>query len=586
MKSFFKIVFASMLGMVLLWVLLLILFISIGASSVSKVPSVKPCSVLEIDLNGVLVKERVSTADISVYYRAVQKEYCIGLNEWGKVLEKAAEDPNIIGISLKPGSVSAEPATLNAMRRSLLKFKKSGKFLYAFGHTFSQSGYYLASVADSIFMNPQGEIDFRGMAAQVFFYKDLLDRLSVDVQVVRHGSYKSAVEPFVASGMSEANRKQISAYLSSLWSTFCGHISHSRGVDTKKLNLVADNLMLYGNSQSAVSLHFVDALAYPDEYQDVLESRSRNVDSTLDKCRSISYSKYSKSIASNTAPYKVAIVYAVGSIVDGEGGPDEIGRNIAEELKKLRENKSVKAVVLRVNSGGGSALMSDRIWREVTLLKACKPVVVSMGDYAASGGYYISCAADCIVAEPMALTGSIGVFGMLPNLEKTLSKKLGIKVETVKTNTYSDLMGNGLRPLSTYESNVLQQGVERVYDTFVKRVADGRHLSVERVDEIAQGRVWTGRDALGIGLVDTLGGLDLAVRIAAGRAKLSNYAILETPAPQNFLDVFTTTLMQSRMSRQQASLEGTPLYPYYEAAEAMAKCKGIQTRLPYWVSMQ
>ena len=471
------------------------------------------------------------------------------------------------------------------MRNALLRFRESGKFVYAYGIGLNQGEYYLATAADSIFLHPQGSLLFKGMAAQVLYFKDFLDKVGVEMQVVRHGSFKSAVEPFVANRMSVDNRLQISEYLQSIWGSLCGDISRARGIDVKVLNAVADNLMLYDNPQAALSTRFVDGLAYEDAYRTLLKQRTERLDTN--KVHEISFADYRKKAATEkSAPYKVAVVYAVGNIVDGKASSDEIGEEFLETLRKVRRNKSVKAVVLRVNSGGGSAMMSERIWREICLLKKDRPVVVSMGDVAASGGYYIACAADCIVAEPTTLTGSIGVFGMIPNMEKTLSQKLGVHAETVGTNQSSDWI-SGLRPMTDFECEVLQQSVDRVYDTFVCRVADGRHLGVKYVDKIAQGRVWTGKAAVSRGLVDTLGGLDVAVRIAAAQAQLAKYSVMERPVMESFFERLMSSFDTGvRMKAGLSQAVPGIVEPYYAMEKAIRESRSVQARLPYILCIQ
>ena len=585
MKGFFKIMLATMAGMLLLGVLMFVLLLVVGFASMSGSAPVKPNSVLVLDVRNAEVQERVSGDNPYQMFAADRGVSYIGLNDWDAVLKNAADDQNIKGVSLELGQISASPATLEAMRDALLRFKKSGKFVYAYGISMSQGDYYLATAADSIFLHPVGTMMFNGLSAQVMFYKELLDKLDVDVQIVRHGAYKSAVEPFISRKMSEANREQVTEYLQSVWGVFCKDIATARKIDEKSVRVVADNLMLFDNPHAALSTRFVDGLAYDDVYRRILKTRAYARDTA--KVCEVAYSDYLQNLHSSvSAPYKVAVVYATGTVVDGEGGTDEIGSDMLETLRKLREEKSVKAVVLRINSGGGSGLMSEQIWREVTLLKRDRPVIVSMGDYAASGGYYIACAADRIVAEPTTITGSIGVFWMVPSLGRTLSRKLGVDVETVNTNSSSDWL-NGLRTMTESEYDIVQQSVDRFYDTFVRRVADGRRLGVRYVDGIAQGRVWTGEQALGKGLVDTLGGLDLAIRIAAEQAKLSKYAILERPVMENFFSRMLTAMSGARAVRN-SSRNALPaaFAPYLELERTLRGRSGVQAMLPYQITIR
>lgn len=585
MNGFFKMMLATVAGVLLSGVLLLVVMLVIGLSSMSDGPQVKPCSVLVLDVREVDMEERASADNPYAWLRNGKMPRSIGLNDWCNVLKAAAEDPNINGVSLELGSLQTSPATLEAMRKALLKFRESGKFVYAYGIGLTQGEYYLATAADSIYLHPQGSLLFKGLTSQVLYFKDMMDKWGVDMQVVRHGTFKSAVEPFISNRMSVDNRLQISEYLQSIWGTMCRDISRSRGIDRKILNAVADNLMLYDNPQAALSTRFVDGLVYEDTYRTLLKLRTERLDTN--KVHEVTFADYRKKAAlEKTAPYKVAVVYAVGNIVDGEASSDGIGEEFLETLRKVRRDKSVKAVVLRVNSGGGSALMSERIWREICLLKKDRPVVVSMGDVAASGGYYIACAADCIVAEATTITGSIGVFGMFANVGKTLSQKLGVCAESVNTNQSSDWISS-LRPMTMSEYEVMQQSVDRVYDTFVRRVADGRHLGVQYVDRIAQGRVWTGKDAVSRGLVDTLGGLDVAVSIAASQAKLAKYSIMERPVMESMFERIMSSL--SKEVRMKSALsQSVPeiLQPYYAMEKGLRESRGIQARLPYIISIQ
>lgn len=584
MKSFLKIMLATMVGMLLMGVLTFLFFIIIGALSMSGSVAVKPNSVLIADLRQVMVEERISSDDPQFMRMVGQEGGTIGLNDWNEVLKKASEDPHIKGISLELGGLGAAPATLESMRNALLRFRESGKFVYAYGIGMSQGEYYLATAADSVFMHPMGSLMFNGLSAQLLFYKELLDRLDVDVQVVRHGTFKSAVEPFTSRKMSGANREQVTEYLQSVWSVYCKGIATARKIDEKSVRVVADNLMLYDNPHAALSTRFVDGLAYEDSYRSLLKKRVKPRDTA--SVGEVAYSDYLRNISANSsAPYKVAVVYATGTVVDGEGGKDEIGSDMLETLRKLREDKAVKAVVLRINSGGGSGVMSERIWREVSLLKRDRPVVVSMGDYAASGGYYMACAADCIVAEPTTITGSIGVFWMVPSLGRTLSRKLGVDVETVNTNSSSDWMG-GLRTMTEFEYDIVQQSVDRFYDTFVRRVADGRRLGVRYVDEIAQGRVWTGEQALGKGLVDTLGGLDAAIRIAADQAKLSKYSVIERPVMDSFFSRMMTAMSGARAVRNSRNALPAAFAPYCELERTLRGRSGVQAMLPYQITIR
>ena len=504
MNKFWKVLLAVVLGVIIAHVLYGLIFMVIFLSSLGSMSddvSVKDNSVLKISLTSDMPDKDVDGMGFDIMSMSPVNK--LGLNDALKSIEKAKNDDRIKGIYLDMDGASVGFATVEELRNKLIEFKQSGKFVVSYATAYSQGGYYLASVADNIYVNPQGGMSWQGMCSQIMFYKNVLEKMGVEMQVFRHGQFKSAVEPYICDKMSPANRKQYSVLLHSIWGKMCSGISETRGISVEDLNKYADDLSLR-KAQDAVDLKFVDAVKYYDEVIEELKSRSGF--SGKDKDMFIDLSKYAKasvpSVSENSSKNEIAVLFAEGEIVDGEGGKGQMGGDkIAEELRKIRENEDVKAVVLRVNSPGGSGLASEVMWREIQKVKeAGKPIVVSMGNYAASGGYYISCSADYIYAQPTTLTGSIGVFGMFPNVQGLVTDKIGITIDTVCTNASSDF-GTMLRPVTEKEFNNVQQSIEDFYDTFLTRVFDGRKgkgaegqvLSEKAlVDSIGQGRVWSG----------------------------------------------------------------------------------------------
>ena len=584
-RKFWRVVFGSMLGfffsMILVSILYMVMLISmIGtlASASKETTTIKNNSVLQLNLNQ-SVAERVIETPFDKFntYNAQ-----IGLNDILACIKNAATDPKIKGIYLNSATVGASPASVKEIHDALLEFKKYGKFIYAYSDVLAQNGYYLASVADKIILNPAGSLDFKGYAFQVMFYKGLIDKLDVDVQILRHGQFKSAVEPYMLDKMSEANREQLTVLSNSLWKVFVDDISAARKIPADSLNAIAENL-LCATPEDALRLKMVDQLGYPGDMEKLLKSKL-NVGED-DDINFVSISKYKKSIIENTkAAAKIAVVYAVGEISDGKGDNSRgiYSESFIKEFKKAYKDNDVKAIVLRINSPGGSALASENIWREIeNAKKAGKIVVTSMGDYAASGGYYIACNSNYIIAQPNTLTGSIGVFGMIPSFQNLLKNKLGITVDVVKTNQHADY-GTGLRPLDEIEMSTIQTSIEQIYSTFTKRVADGRKMTVAQVDSIGQGRVWAGVDALNLGLVDKLGNIDDAIAKAAELAKISNYSIVYYPKQKDWF-----TLLFSNDDELEAALKTKlgSLYFTYEGIDHVLNQKGIQARIPMEITI-
>lgn len=584
-RKFWRVVFGSMLGfffsMILVSILYMVMLISmIGtlASASKETTTIKNNSVLQLNLNQ-SVAERVIETPFDKFntYNAQ-----IGLNDILACIKNAATDPKIKGIYLNSATVGASPASVKEIHDALVEFKKYGKFIYAYSDVLAQNGYYLASVADQIILNPAGSLDFKGYAFQVMFYKGLIDKLDVDVQILRHGQFKSAVEPYMLDKMSEANREQLTVLSNSLWKVFVDDISAARKIPADSLNAIAENL-LCATPEDALRLKMVDQLGYPGDMEKLLKSKL-NVGED-DDINFVSISKYKKSIIENTkAAAKIAVVYAVGEISDGKGDNSRgiYSESFIKEFKKAYKDNDVKAIVLRINSPGGSALASENIWREIeNAKKAGKIVVTSMGDYAASGGYYIACNSNYIIAQPNTLTGSIGVFGMIPSFQNLLKNKLGITVDVVKTNQHADY-GTGLRPLDGTEMATIQNSIEQIYSTFTKRVADGRKMTVAQVDSIGQGRVWAGVDALNLGLVDKLGNIDDAIAKAAELAKISNYSIVYYPKQKDWF-----TLLFSNDDELEAALKTKlgSLYFTYEGIDHVLNQKGIQARIPMEITI-
>jgi protease-4 len=584
MKDFLKMLFATILGLIITLGLggLIFLTACIAIFSNESIPKIAPESALNLDLNAVIV-ERAVENPFEKYSAFGYQEPTIGLNTLAAIIKKAKEDNNIKGIYLNVSTISASFGIIEELRNYLLDFKESGKFLYCYSDYLSQKAYYLASVSDKVFLHPEGGIDIRGLSSEIMFYKGLLDKIDMDMQIIRHGTYKSAVEPFMLDKMSEANKAQVQTYLNSMWNHIVSNISKSRSLDVEAIQAVCDGLLLAGNNERAVHDGFIDSLLYKDQFEALVHAQlGLNED---DKVNWISLKEY-KTILPSTKinSDKIAVVYAVGDIVDTEKGSQVIGVSTISELEKARKDKDIKAIVFRINSGGGSALASESIWREVYLTQQEKPVVISMSDYAASGGYYIACAGSYIVAQPTTITGSIGVFGMIPNIEKLLANKLGVTVDRVTTNRYSDAISM-TRPMTTYERDVLQRQVEQTYSVFTKRVADGRSLRATFVDSIGQGRVWSGVDALRLNLVDTLGGLDVAIRKAAELANTTDYDIMELPVMKDFLQEFVESFFNIKVSStlKQSALQQT--YTYFNFVESTLEMKGIQARIPYKVEI-
>ena len=525
MKSFFKYLLASVLGVLVAGLLMfLILLGGIGAmvSSQDQDVKIKANTILHVELNQIIADRSNNNPFENIDFSSFKPTTQLGLNDILKNIKKAKTDPNIDGIYLDFTAIPAGIATIEEIRNALIDFKSSEKFILAYADVYTQPSYYLASVADKIYLNPEGQMMFVGLRSEIMFFKEALKKLGVEPQIIRHGRFKSAVEPFMYTKMSDDNRLQIMTFIGSIWDHILTGISEERNVSVDDLKVFADNMTI-NDAKSAVDNNLIDGLKYKDEILSELAERTSKTD--IDKIESISLAKYNKVPDTNRKKLekdKIAVVYASGNVIMGEGQEGTIGSDrISRALRKARQDSSVKAIVFRVNSGGGSALASEVIWREVKLAQEVKPVIASLGDVAASGGYYIVAPAQKIIASPNTITGSIGVFGVLPNGKELLNEKLGIHVDVAKTNKFAD-MGSFARPLTAQEKDLIQVSIENIYKTFVNHVAEGRNMKFEDVDKIGEGRVWSGANALEIGLIDGFGGLDEAIILAAEAANIES----------------------------------------------------------------
>lgn len=588
MKEFFKYVLATIVGFIcvtaFMGIMSLIMFFSIMATSDTQ-PTVSDGSVLRIELNGT-VSERATENPFAELMgnKALALQ---GLDDLLKAIKVAKTNDKIKGIYLEGGLLSADFASLEELRKALVDFKQSKKFVVAYADQYTQGSYYLASAADKVWLNPSGMLDWHGIASQPIFFTDLMKKVGVKMQVFKVGTFKSAVEPYILTEMSEPNRQQVQSFIGDIWQHFCQDVSASRKISTDSLNAFADRYVTFAEANDYVRLKMVDELTYIDQVRTKLQKLSQQ-----DKVNFISPAELAKLDVPASSSNDIAIYYAEGTIVDvstqsplNSTQSEIVGSKVVSDLDKLAKDESVKAVVLRINSGGGSAYASEQMWRAVQQLKAKKPVVVSMSGMAASGGYYLSCGADYIVADKTTLTGSIGIFGMVPDASELLTDKLGLHFDVVKTNVSSDFGAMG-RGFNAAESAAMQNYVNRGYRLFLKRVADGRKMTPEQVDKIAQGRVWTGNQALKIKLVDKLGTLNDAVAEAAKRAKLQDYAICTFPAKTPWFEqLMNETTQRDYLEEKLQSALGV----YYEPLRFVStydKHNVLQARMFYVPNFQ
>ena len=592
MKQFFKFMFASFLGTVLTIIVIFLMFVGMIASLVAlsgdNDVKVKDHSILHITWSSE-IRDRSTDNPLEGFdFTTMQANKPSGLYSILKNIEKASNDPRIDGIFLDMETIPAGAAITEEIRSKLLEFKESGKFIISYANGYDQQAYYLASLSDEIYLNSEGMILFKGLHAQLMFFKDLLDKMDIDIQIVRgpNNKYKSAVEPLMRDHISEASREQMQELLNSLWGKLMISISVSRGISIDELTSIADKLELT-TADKAVDFKFVDGAVYRDEVMEILKKKTNREED--DKLNLISFGKYQNAKLKNKKGVKknqIAIVFAEGNIVQGKGDGQNIGSvTISKAISKARNDKKVKAIVLRVNSPGGDALASEIIRREVELASKDMPVIVSMGNLAASGGYWISTNADYIFAQPTTITGSIGVFGIIPNLQKLFNKKLGINIDDIMTNENSDFI-DVMKPLSPYQHAILDESVTKIYNDFTSLVARTRNLDILYVDSIARGRVWSGIDAKEIGLIDDFGGIEDAITYAAEKADLGDdYRVTTYPQRKEFIE----QLMEELTGQATQSIVKNELgdyYSYYQKIQSLQEMKGVQARLPFFMEIK
>lgn len=592
MKDFFKYMLATIAGIIVLSVVLTIIGIGSMASVVAASDTetrVREASVYHLVLQGTVNERSTENPFASLMSNGEQTE--LGLEDILSSLTKAEENENIRGIFLEAKGLSASPATVIEIHDALAKFKESGKFIVAYGDTYTQADYLICSVADDLILNPQGNLDWHGLASQSIFFKDALEQFGVKMQIFKVGTYKSAVEPFTETKMSDPNREQVTAFLTTIWDSMVQTVSANRNISAETLNAYADEYLLFSTAEDVLAKGMVDTLLYMDGTKALLQEKMGLTEKqsipmlTIDEVKNIRH---------NTPLDKsgniIAVYYAQGDIVQAPsaqnftGAPEIASDKVIVDLRKLRDDESVKAVVFRVNSGGGSAYASEQIWNEIVRMKEKKPVIVSMGDMAASGGYYISCAADTIVAEPTTLTGSIGIFGMFPCAEELVQDKLKLHFDGVKTNALGD-MGTLFRGMNEEESAKMQKMIENGYQTFITRCADGRGMTTAQIDSIGQGRVWTGAAAIELGLVDVLGNIQTAEKIAAEKAGIENYTLVSYPKQES---PFTSILNKARedyfsIRTNDVVKSYAEEFRFFENINTMDR---VQARLPYFFKIE
>jgi len=584
MKQFLKFTLASIVGVMIAGLLLLFITIGIITAMVSgseETVQSESNSVLLLKFDHQIVDRARKNPLEGLDFGIFQGEKTVGLNDMLDCIRKAKTDHNILGIYLNPKDIQAGMASVEEIRSALKDFKTSGKFIYAYGEYLSQKAYYLVTVADSLVLNPQGSVDFRGLGGERTFFKKGLEKLGVEMQIVRHGKFKAAVEPFLLDKMSPENRLQTETYLKSLWNEMLTDISASRKMGIDELNDIADAVATFRKADFAKQKHLVDRLKYKDQVIDDLKKLT-NIDAK-DDVKAIDIYKYIKvpevREQKTMARKKIAVIYASGDIDTGTSDDGIKSEDLSKTIREARRDSSIKAIVLRINSPGGSAYGSDVIWREVKLAAATKPVIASMGDVAASGGYYIACAADTIMADRTTITGSIGIFGMIPNFQNLLTNKLGITQDVVTTNEHSDMI-SVTRPMSAFERDLMQQTIEEGYDTFISRVAEGRKMEKTAVDEIGQGRVWAAPNAKENKLIDVYGGLTEAIELAKKMAKLDNFRIVNLPKLKDPFEELMKELSTSAQAKFMKDELGEG-YKYYDQLRGLVSQKGILARVPY-----
>ncbi len=581
MRQFFKFMFATIAGIFVSTILLVLITIGLVASLASSdehKEEVKSNSILQISLDYMITERSAKNSFEGIELFSDESEKKCGLNDLVKSIRYAAEDEKIKGIYLNLSISPNSYATLEEVRDALLDFKKSKKFIVAYGEVMEEHSYYLASVADKIYLNPSGELLINGFSYSEPYLKNMFEKIGVEPILIRHGKYKSAGEPLIADKMSEENKHQIEVYAGGIYDHFIDNVAKSRKKTFAQVKEISNKLLIQC-PEDALKQGMIDKIVYEDEVMDELKKLTNTKEK--DKLSFVNpgaYAKTAKDKSNITSKNKVAVIYATGDIVSGESDNETCGSaTLAESISKARKDSAVKVIILRVNSPGGSALASDVIWREIELAKKSKPVIASFGAVAASGGYYIAASANSIVAEPNTVTGSIGVFGLLFNAQKLLTDKLGINFQTVKSGQYSDI-GSPDRPMTADEREIIQKGVDRIYNDFVLRVANGRKLEIAKVDSIAQGRVWTGTDAKNLGLVDEIGGMDKALEVALKAAKITDYRIVNYPEQKSpFENILKNMGDKASLYFTQKQLGEN--YKYYEMVRKVQRYQGTQLRL-------
>ena len=589
MKDFLKYTLASIVGLlactIVVSIISIIAVVGIAASS-ETTTVVNENSIFKLNLKGEVTERMIDNPFAALMN---EEQTALGLNDILTSIQKAADNEFIKGIYLEAGGIVADPACTEEIRNALLRFKETGKFVVAYGGSYTESDYYICSVADKVILNPQGMVDWHGVASQTIYFKDLLAQLGIEMEVFKVGTYKSAVEPYTSTKMSEENREQITTYTSSIWNNMVKGVSESRGITPEKLNECADRYMAFASPEETLAEGLVDTLLYMDETKDYLKQLMNiDEDESLHMLSLNEVKNIQKNVPLDKSGNIIAMYYAEGQIVDAPSTgmnttPEIVGEKMCTDLRKLRDDETVKAVVLRVNSPGGSAFASEQIWNEVVKLKEKKPVIVSMGGYAASGGYYISCAADTIIAQPSTLTGSIGIFGMFPNPHKLITDKLKLNVETVKSNKHADF-GSMARPFSADERTIMQGYINRGYALFTKRCADGRQMSIADIEAIAQGRVWTGEMAKELGLVDMLGDIELAKTIAAEKAGIESYTLVSYPKEAGAFDMFLNQAKESYIETRIAKVAGQFKHEL-NLIYNLEQMNSLQARMPFEVHL-
>ena len=591
MKDFLKYTLATIVGLIacviVIFVISVVSIVGIAASS-ETATVVNDSSIFKLELKGT-VSERLAENPFASFMS--EEQTALGLEDILASIQKAADNAYIKGIYLEAGNITASPASTEEIRNALLRFKETGKFIVSYGGNYTETDYYICSVADKVILNPQGLVDWHGLASQTIYFKDLLEQLGIEMEVFKVGTYKSAVEPYTSMEMSEENREQITAYISSIWNNIVQGVSLSRGITPEKLNECADRYMAFTSPEETLAAGLVDTLLYLDETKDYLKQlMNADEDESLNVLSLNEVKNIQKNVPLDKSGNIIAMYYAEGQIVDAPstgnmgGTPEIVGDKVCMDLRKIRDDETIKAVILRVNSPGGSAFASEQIWNEVVKLKEKKPVIVSMGDYAASGGYYISCAADTIIAQPNTLTGSIGIFGMFPNPHKLITDKLKLNVETVKSNKHADL-GSMFRPYNADERAIMQRYINRGYALFTKRCADGRQMSIADIEAVAQGRVWTGEMAMELGLVDLLGGIELAKEIAAEKAGIDSYTLISYPEPESPLDMLLNQSKESYIEARFGKVAGE-FKEELDLIRNVEQMNSLQARMPFSIHIR